>query len=371
MRGETRLRLTARQAIERRLLAALEAGPPRIPVVVGGCGSGRTATLQRLRDRLGAETVLVDVERIATTPERCLSSVLDAVRGTGRSPAAAGPAPGSPRAAFERLCRVLGDARGAAGEPLTFLLDEMLEIRTFENFPGLRGALRTFLRSLCDSRNRFVLSTRFAARTLRLFRDAPGRFEFVHLPPLTPADVRAMLAGLGLDGPDDARGDTAGLVHALAGGRPRYVQLLAEAAARGAGPVDALAAQMRPGAPLSTVCRLSCELRLHQARGRGTLRAILQLLAADEPLTLTEVAGRLGRTPGATRDYLSWLEDVDLVEARRKRYRFADPLLRLWVRLHGRGTPPSDEDLSRESQEYAAGRGPRPVPGTSGPEPGP
>ena len=38
---------------------------------------------------------------------------------------------------------------------------------------------------------------------------------------------------------------------------------------------------------------------------------------------LTEIAARVGRTPGSTKDYLGWLEDVDLVTAQRKRYTFA------------------------------------------------
>ena len=328
-----------------------------MPVVVAGCGGGRTSLLQRLRERLGPATVLVDLERVATTPERCLSSVLGALRGHAESRGDSEPAPDAPRASFDRLCRLFAGAPGADSGSVTFLIDEMLEIRTFESFPGLRDAFAMFRRSLCDSPNRFVLTTRFAARTVRLFRDTAGPFEFVHLPPLTPAEVRAALADLGLDGADHRRRDTAGLVHALTGGRPRYVRLLAEAAAaRGGDPVDALAAGMRPGAHLATACRLSCALRLHQARGRGALRAILHVLAADEPLTLTEVAARLGRTPGATRDYLASLEDVDLIEASRKRYRYVDPLLRLWVRLHGRAAPPDDGTLARGVREYAAAR---------------
>ena len=55
------------------------------------------------------------------------------------------------------------------------------------------------------------------------------------------------------------------------------------------------------------------ELRLHRARGYGALKAILEILSEQEPLTLTEISKRLGRTPGSTKDYLSWLEDVDLV----------------------------------------------------------
>ena len=220
------MRLAARPAAERRLLAALDAVPPRLPVVVGGCGGGRTSLLQRLRARLGPGTVLVDLERVATTPERCLSSVLAALPGPAAPPVGGEPVPGAPRAAFDRLCHLFAVARGADGGPVAFLIDEMLEIRTFESFPGLRSAFAMFRQSLCDSPNRFVLTTRFTARTVRLFRDAPGPFEFVHLPPLTPAEVRAALADLGLDGADH-RSDTAGLVHALTGGRPRYVRLLA------------------------------------------------------------------------------------------------------------------------------------------------
>ena len=57
--------------LERRVLAALDATPPRIPVVIGGCGSGRTTLLHALNDRLGRDRCqYVDVERAASTPER-------------------------------------------------------------------------------------------------------------------------------------------------------------------------------------------------------------------------------------------------------------------------------------------------------------
>ena len=86
------------------------------------------------------------------------------------------------------------------------------------------------------------------------------------------------------------------------------------------------------------------------------------MLAQEEPLTLTEIALRLHRTPGSTKDYLSWLEDVDLITSRQKRYSFTDPLMRLWVRLHGRPAPPSDEDIAREVHAYVMTRLPQPAP---------
>ena len=80
------------------------------------------------------------------------------------------------------------------------------------------------------------------------------------------------------------------------------------------------------------------------------------MLAEEEPLTLTEIALRLRRTPGSTKDYLSWLEDVDLIVSRQKRYSFADPMLRLWVRLHCRPAPPADDDIAREVHAYVMSR---------------
>ena len=352
--------LADRLAIERRILTALEATPPRIPVLVGGCGSGRTWLLRRLHNVLGTETEYLDVERIATTPERFLSSVMQTTRcqapdmppGTADTRAA--------RAAFESVCHFLEHSRATNGTRVTFLLDEALEIRTFENFPGLRGVLREFWQTLCQSPNRFVLTTRFVTRTIRLFQNAPDRFEFVHLPPLTTREVTATLTRLSIGDTHDERLELARIIHALTDGRPLYLRLLAEATATmGAGdPVSALATQMAPGAPLSMACRFCYELRLHRARGYGALKAILQVLASEEPLTLTEIAQRVGRTPGSTKDYLSWLEDVDLLDVRQKHYSFADPVLRLWVRLHGEATPPSEEDLAREAQEYAVHRFP-------------
>ena len=125
-------------------------------------------------------------------------------------------------------------------------------------------------------------------------------------------------------------------------------------------PISALTALLvgNDGA-LSHWCRFCYELRLHRARGYGALKAILDILAEEEPLTLTEISQRLHRTPGSTKDYLSWLEDVDLVTSRQKRYSFTDPLLRLWVRLHCRPTPPTDDEVAREVQRYALARVPQ------------
>ena len=361
-----------RPTLERRILSALDesAGAPRIPVVLGGCGSGRTSLLLRLRDLIGRTSCqYIDVERVATTPERFYASVREYSSFPAAHVPSRPPDPGA-RDAFDASLALFDTSRAAGGAPATFLLDEFLELRTFESFPGLRTVLRDLVDALASSGNRFVLTSRYTARALRLLRDAPSVFEIIHVTPLTTAEIRATLptAAYGAGAPnaireaeaDRAHDELARLVHALSDGRPAYARLIADTSAtldpHGADPVSALSALLAQDGALDRLCRFSYELRLHRARGYGALKAILSVLSEDEPLTLTEIALRLGRTPGSTKDYLSWLEDVDLILSRQKRYSFADPLLRLWVRLNGRPVPPGDDDLAREVHGYVMSR---------------
>jgi hypothetical protein len=359
--------MTGPQAgFERRVQGALEASPSRIPVILGGCGTGRTWLLQRRRERAGRGTAqYIDVERCATTPERFLQAVIASspfpFHAADRTPATA-------REAFDALLAFFDTARGPGGEPCTFLIDEVLELRTFESFPGLRHVLRELLEALSGSANRFVLTTRYVARAHRLLRDATARFEVMHVPALTAPEIADLLApsfgGYEQMATDD-RDDLARTVQALSDGRAAYGRAIGEAMAQMGGapdPVSAVTALLSADGALNHWCRFCYELRLHRARGYGALKAILDILAEDEPMTLTEISHRLHRTPGSTKDYLSWLEDVDLVTSRQKRYRFTDPLLRLWVRLHCRPVPPAADDVAREVQRYAVARLPHAEP---------
>jgi hypothetical protein len=351
--------------LERRVLAALDATPTRIPVVIGGCGTGRTTLLHALADRLGRDQCqYVDVERAASTPERFQQAFAAASPFTfnGQSVAAPQDPAASARAAFDRTLSLVSRARASGDRPATFLFDEILELRTFESFPGLRHVLREVLHTIAETGNRFVLTSRYVARAHRLLRDGDPRFEVIHLPALTAAEVTAMLPPMG-DTPVEDREYLGRTIQALADGRAAYVRALGDATSaisgRGGDPISALTALLTGEGGLANWCGYRYELRLHKARGYGALKAILEILADEEPLTLTEVAQRLHRTPGSTKDYLSWLEDVDLIVSRQKRYSFADPVTRLWVRLHCRPIPPSVDEVAREVQAYAMARLPQ------------
>ena len=346
--------LLDRQLLER---TRVRGERPPVTIVVGGCGSGRSERLRRVERELGpTHAQYIDVERVATTPERCCDAVLQATPflppagTTVETPAGA-------REAFDALLAFFMGARDRDGGPATFLLDEVLDVRTFESFPGLRAAQTELARAIAHSQNHFVVATRFEARARRFAAIDPTRFDVVRVEPLS---TEAIEETLGLGGTPEAveLAETVGL---LLDGHAGYVRALAGQLAqlRSSGPTDAIsafAAAMAPDADLAARCRFSYELRLHRARGYGALKAILDVLALDEPLTLTGIAQRLDRTPGSTKDYLTWLQDVDLVGVDRKRYRLADPLLRLWLRINRGPRVPSEDRVIGEVQLYALGR---------------
>ena len=360
--------LHERPDIERDILLALDAVPPRVPVVLGPSGSGRTSVLRSIEARLdGVPRRYVDAERVLSTPERFLGALIgpDSYQGAVPIPA------DSPRAAFDALLDYISQPAPPSGpQQPVLLLDEFVELERLSAFPGLRGLLGQFLDAVAHSPNRLVLTSRYVTRATRLLASRPAnRFTVVELPPLTAKEVRAVLAERMASHDDTDLDELAAVVRALADGRPSYVHRITDSLVSDEGandPLSALATQMGSEAPLATALRFTYELRLHRARGYSALKGVLATLADEEPLTLSDIARRLGRTPGSTKDYLLWLADVDLITGEAKRYRFVDPLLRLWVRLHCRPSPPNDVALAREVQDYAISR----LPSSGVPTPG-
>ena len=169
-------------------------------MLVGGCGSGRTTLLHQLRERLGRTAAqYIDVERTATTPERFLP------RGRG---GLAVPGRRDGRAGRRRPRRVRRDARASSRARAPQRASRRRSCST--NFsscapsrasPACAACCTSCVDGLAASGNRFVLTSRYVARTLRLLRDRSARFEVIHMPALTAEDTLDML------GADAAHGE--------------------------------------------------------------------------------------------------------------------------------------------------------------------
>ena len=97
-------------------------------------------------------------------------------------------------------------------------------------------------------------------------------------------------------------------------------------------------------------------------------KAVLEAVALEEGSNLKTLVARLGRTPGATRDYLQWLVGVDALRMEKKRYFYVDGLLRVWVRLHATGHPASDVAVRQAAGELLSTSPPDAPPPTTPPD---
>jgi hypothetical protein len=352
-----------RRGLMEDLLPRARGGRPVI--LTGPPGAGKTTALRGLGAELAREgwvPVYLDLMGAASSPDRFAVAALQALPAERfgkhlasateiRRLAGAGKARGAD--AVQALFGLWSALDDASGRPVVLLLDEATEIKSLAYFGGLRQVDKPFAAALAARRRGTVLASSYPTLARRLWPS----LDVIELGPLAAEDLAGAARA--------ARVDPEALARASFGW-PRYARILLEAAGAGGGLASAWAAEMSEGGRLETACRHTYESLLLRSRGYGMSKAVLAAVAHEEGLNLTALVARLGRTPGAVRDYLGWLVGVDALRMVKKRYSYVDGMVRFWVRLHGRGTPAGEAEVRAAAQEMAGGR--EPPPETAPPE---
>ena len=339
------------------LLAGARAAHPLL--LAGPPGAGKTTLLQHAAAALARQgwvPVYIDLMGAAASPEHFAAAVLDALPAqefSARLPQAleirrligSGRANGA--SAVRAVFSLLTSLETAAGRPVALLIDEVTEIRSLAYFDGLREVAAPFAAALEARRQGTLLATSFPSHARRLWS-----FAEITLPPLAAAELQGVAA------------DPAALVRASFGW-PRYAAILIDVLRDGGNLERIWAREMSLGGRLETACRHTYESLLLRSRGYGVSKALLLAVAQAEGSNLTSLYRGLGRSPGATRDYLGWLLAVDALHTVRKRYYYVDGLLRHWVRLHARGRLATAAEVEAAARAVLA---PPPVTGTVAPQ---
>jgi hypothetical protein len=325
-------------------------------LLTGPPGAGKTTLLLRVAERLraaGWASVYLDLMAAASSPDRFVTAALDVMPAESfgaRLPEAvrirrlASSGRAHEASAVEALFTLWASLPASGPRPVALLFDEATEIRSLAYFKGLREVHRPFAEALARRGGGTIFATSYPTQARRWW---PG-LETIETPPLTSADVAAILDRAGLIG------DASSLV-AASGGWARYLRVLLDGMRGRRDVAQTWAEEMAPGGRLDLSCRHTFEALLLRSRGYGMSKAVLAAVAAEEGLNLTALVARLGRTPGAVRDYLVWLVGVDALKMVKKRYFYVDPILRAWVRLHGRGRPPAEAELRAAAAALVAG----------------
>lgn len=236
----------------------------------------------------------------------------------------------------------------AVDRPIMCFLDEFPELVTLGNFPGLGDPLKQFRASLQQqSRVAYVIMGSAVTVMERLARDHESplflQFRTLELQPFTPEDTGHLVDRLF----PNLSPAVQSAIYTYTFGHPFYVTALTDRLHELASHVSDVGVEqveqaflleaLSPQGQIYAYCRYLYDISLQKARGYGLLKALLQVLAEEEGLSLSELARRLRRQASATREYLRWLSEVDLVIEEDKRYYYRDPLLRFWVAYTGRG----------------------------------
>jgi hypothetical protein len=344
-----------------------EAASGKKTLLLSPLGSGKTHTLLAARDSLralGVPFVFIDLFTAASTPERLLVAIADAAApfmGDDAESIRALAAEGAhdrhrSSSALLRLLELLSTR--APSRPFVWLVDEVTEIRSLAYFPELGRIETPFARVLEASRGAILASS-----YLGLANDLFPGFEPLPLPGLSAEDLRDV-PSLRSDG-----GAIGAAIAATDGSAATLLPLVADM--RDSRDVArSLARLLLPGGDLELVCRRHYEVLLMRSRGYAVCKRAAEVVAGSPDLRLTDLFPDIGRTAGASRQYLRWLVEVGLLTQTRKRYNFADPILGLWASLYlGRTGHPIEEEIRAAVRARLIPEAPGPEPGVGTAEP--
>lgn len=331
----------SRQAFAAAVAAEVSSG--KHALLLAPLGSGKTHTLLDIRRELSERDVpfvFLDLFTAASTPERVLallaSSVapfMEADSETIRALAEEGARDRhQSSAALLALLDLL--ATREPSRPFVWLVDEVTEIRSLAYFPELGHVEKPLARALAAARGA-VLTSSYLGLAADLFSDV----EPITLPGLAASDLDD-LPSLRSDGGAIAR--AIAITHGAAGTLLPLVADMRDTRDLG----RSLVSLLRPGGALEISCRRHYELLVLRSRGYAVAKRAAEAVAQGEDRRLTDLFPEIGRTAGASRQYLRWLVEVGLLVQVRKRYRFADPIVGLWAALYlGRGDLPAEAEI--------------------------
>lgn len=330
-------------------------------------GAGKTHTLGAVRERLRDQSVpfvFTDLFTSASTPEHLLETLAEAVIPFMTRDAAVirdlvAESVRDRHRSSPSLLRLFDlIAQRPPDRPFVWLVDEVTEIRSLAYFPELGKIEEPFARALGAARGA-ILASSYLGLAADLF---PG-LETRALPGLSTRDLESV---------PSLRSDADAVTSAIAltsGWAATLLPLVGDM--RESRDVSrSLTRLLRPGGALEGVCRRHYEVLLLRSRGYAVAKRAAEVVAGAPNQRLTDLFPHMGRTAGASRQYLRWLVEVGLLTQVRKRYDFADPLLGLWAGLYlGRADHPGEDEIQAAVSARLAPGTSNGAPGVEAPEP--
>jgi AAA+ ATPase superfamily predicted ATPase len=233
----------------------------------------------------------------------------------------------------------------STGKKLLIVLDEFQSLELLRNFQGAPNPVTIFRAHLeRQSHCLYVLAGSAVSVLNRLVTDEQSpiflQFQKVFLRPFISESSHKLAIKIL---PQARRNkDSLDQIYRLSTGNPFYIvqicQRLLQLKAlhnlsispevvKQAFLIETLSSQGR----IYDYCRYIYDTSLQRARGFGAIKSVLQLLADDDGLHLSEIARRMNVAPPTASEYLRWLLEIDLIVKCNKRYYFEDAVFKYWL----------------------------------------
>lgn len=250
-----------------------------------------------------------------------------------------------------RAFAALEQLNNETGVKIAILIDEFHDLAVFKSFPGYKSVFQNFInRYMEKGRNSFIVTTAFIRRLREEFSQA-GMEEFreIEVPPMTETEIAHAICTRGMV----EFAEIAREIYIITNGNQGYVKAFIDHALKDGSSVDinTIVSSFKPDAPLELKCRFNYEYLVAKSRGEGIIRHMLAEISSMETPNLTEIAHRMSRSLGVTKDYLKWMLAVGMIDVENKRYSMPDLLLKLWIRLYRSGRRPTNNDVTAAMNE--------------------
>lgn len=350
--------------------------------IVGLRRIGKTELLRKFRERHPGDLIFsLDIQKIVSSPEifatRYMGSILhqfaqlkgrsfmesfDLVELLGLAGDFGRPVAGE----IQKLASELGKAKPdihslfsyalqfpesiakLAEQPVVVCLDEFQDLLGLESFRELKNVLGIFRSIVSEQENVKYIVAGSATRLMeKIFKDPSQpfflQFRIINLEPFSREHCYE-LSGKIFDTEEQSFEDEIlPQIYRLSFGHPFYITAICLQAVilsrryqkkkidRDLLNAAFLEETLSDHGRINLLCNYVYNTSLERVVGGNTLRSILLVLAAEEGLTLTEIANKIKRHTGPVSGYLKSLLASDLIVEDKGRFFFHDPILRFWL----------------------------------------
>jgi len=229
--------------------------------------------------------------------------------------------------------------------PMLMCLDEFQDILELKTYREIRDVLGIFRSIAEEQETTYYLISGSAIRLMEKILKDPSQpffnqFNIIRLEPFTREDSYELATKIFKT--RQMRYSGLPLIYKYSRGHPFYITAICEQASLLARKLEDkinediitrafLEETLSPDGRIYLICDYVYGTSLKRVQGGLTLKTILNLLAKEEGLTLTQIAERMYRPTGQVYSYLVSLIESDLIIESEDRYYFRDPILRFWL----------------------------------------